>query len=168
MSILGAAMIFSFDSNAQTEQGGWLVSGSSNLGFSSAKHKDADDALTSFNINAKVGNFIMENLALGLDLGYVSLKQGDAELSTTEIGGFARYYVGGTFFLGAGYIATSTGDGSDNDNVTGSWINIEGGYPIFLGDNIAIEPALEYNIGGGDANEDVSGFGLNFGFTLYF
>lgn len=156
--------------NAQTEQGGMLVGASSNLGFSSTSVDGVDDNTSNFNLNARGGYFVIDNLAVGLNLGFNNAKQGDNKSTTTSIGLFGRYYVNGTFFLGAGFdstkakVETAAGSG----DVSGSWIRLEGGYPVWLNDNIAVEPALNYNIGGGDANDGVSQFGLAVGFSLYF
>ena len=158
------ALIAAFGvANAQTEQGGWLIGASSNLGFTSQKHKDADDATNTLNFDVKAGYFLMDNLAAGLDFGYFNSKTGDAEAGLTNIGLFARYYFNGTFYAGAGFTSTSVKDGD-----SGSWINLEAGYPVWMGDNVALEPSLNYSIGGGDLYEDVSSFGLNVGFSLYF
>ncbi|MEP5610740.1 MAG: hypothetical protein ABJP45_00750, partial [Cyclobacteriaceae bacterium] len=89
--------------NAQTGEGGWLVGASSNLGFSSTSIDGASDNVSNFNLAGRAGYFLMENLAAGLTLGFSNTKQGDNKTTITSIGPFARYYVNGTFFLGAGY-----------------------------------------------------------------
>ncbi len=88
--------------NAQTGEGGWLVGASSNLGFSSTSFDGVDDNSNSFNLNGRAGYFFMENLAGGLAIGFANTKLGDNKTTSTSIGPFARYYVNGTFFVGAG------------------------------------------------------------------
>lgn len=153
--------------NAQTEQGGWLVGASTNLGFTSTSIDGADDNVSNFNLDTRAGYFLMDNLAAGLDLSFQNVKEGDDKFSLTVIGSFVRYYVGGNFFLGAGYGAASA-KSDDDDAVKGGLLSLEAGYPIWFGDNVALEPSLNYGIGSGDLFEDVSIFGLAVGFSLYF
>ncbi|MEP1094720.1 MAG: outer membrane beta-barrel protein [Cyclobacteriaceae bacterium] len=157
--------------NAQTEEGGWFVGASSNLGFSSTSIDGVSDNANNFNLNGRAGYFFMENLTGGLAIGFSNTKQGDNKLTNTLIGPFVRYYVNGTFFVGAGYSAEKRKTeftGGDTE-ATGGNLNFEAGYPIFIGDggNVAIEPALNYTIGTGDF-DNTSTFGLAVGFNLYF
>ena len=156
--------------SAQTEKGSWLIGASSDLGFSSTKVKGADDSQSNFNISPMAGYFIMDNLVFGLDVDFQSSKFGDLKNSSTGIGPFVRYYVNGSFFLGAGYSATSSkiDDGTTDATVSGGLLAFEAGYPIWIVDNVAIEPSLNYGIGSGDALEDTSIFSLAVGFSLYF
>ncbi|MFK7951548.1 MAG: hypothetical protein AB8B73_01780 [Ekhidna sp.] len=161
--------IFGF-ANAQTEQGAILVGASSNLGFTSTSVDGVDDNASNFNLDARGGYFVIDNLAVGLGLGFNNQKQGDNKIGTTSFGLFGRYYVNGTFFLGAGFDTTKTTleTAAGSGDVSGSFINFEAGYPVWLGDNAAIEPSLNYSIGGGDANDGTNVFGLAVGFSLYF
>ncbi len=160
--LLTAALVavFGFAANAQTDQGGWLVGASSNLGFNSFKANSDADAVSTFNLNARAGYFLMDNLAAGLNINY--FKFSEADDADTAFGPFARYYFNGTFYAGAGIDFASSG------GVSGSWINLEAGYPLFIVDNVAVEPNLSYSLGGGDLYEDASRFGINVGFFLYF
>ncbi|MEO9871047.1 hypothetical protein [Ekhidna sp.] len=162
--------VFGFAANAQTDQGGWVVGASSNLGFSSQSVDGVDENGSTFILDVKAGYFLIDNLAGGLNLGYSSIKQVGSEdaLNTTEIGLFSRYYFNGTFYAGLGFDAVSAKFG-DGDSVSGTQINIEAGYPIFIGgETVALEPSLNYSLGGGDLLEDSSTFGVNVGFFLYF
>ena len=154
--------------NAQTEQGGWVIGASSNLGYSSTNFAGSDNA-TNFNVDGRAGYFIIDNLSLGLLLEFSRSSQGDISLTTTQIGPWARCYPGGRFFLGASFSASSTtaDSGSGEVKANGGNLMFEGGYPVFLGDNVAVEPALNYSIGTGDFDES-STFGAAVGFTLYF
>jgi hypothetical protein len=151
---LAAAFIAAFGiAQAQTDQGGFLATGWSSLGFQSEDY--GGGSVSSFGLSAKAGYFFMDNLAGGLAIDYFSY---DGE-SASAIGAFLRYYVGGKFFVGAGYTALS--------DDRGGILPIEAGYPIFITDNIAVEPTLRYDMGMGNS-EDYSAFGLGVGFTLYF
>jgi len=155
MSVFGAALIFGFNANAQTGQGGWLIGGSSAISYSSTDNGFSTSSV--FLMDMKAGYFVAENLNLGLSFGYL-----DFDGSTlTTIGPFARYYINGGFFLGAGYESQSSG----GENA--SLLNLEGGYPIFINDNVAIEPGITYAIGLGDY-DGLSTFAFGVGFTFYF
>jgi len=147
--------LVTFFASAQINQGTILVGASSNAGVQSVKVGNSSETL--FNIDTKIGYFFAENLAFGANIGYSKFGSFDQ----TTLGVFGRYYVNGKFFLGAGYNSVKSG----NSNSVGL-LDFEGGYAAFLTDNIAIEPALIYQVGTGDASES-SAFGLAVGFSLY-
>jgi len=73
------------------------------LGFSSTKNKsdtyDDDDPskTTSFNVLPKVGYFVIDNLAVGLDVNIATSTEKDGDYKTTQTllsaGPFVRYYI---------------------------------------------------------------------------
>lgn len=151
------AAITVFAASAQIEQGTILVGASSNFGFSSTSVDGIDDNATSFNIDLRGGYFVIDNLAVGLTLGYEKFKWGDLEADQTSFGLFGRYYFQGKIFAGAGFQSVKSGDADAE-----TFIPLEVGYAAFITDNIAIEPSLNYVIGDGNST-----FGLGVGFTLY-
>ncbi|MEQ8904813.1 outer membrane beta-barrel protein [Ekhidna sp.] len=171
-SLLTATLVAIFGfANAQTDQGGWLVGASSNLGFSSTSY-DAPgaDNTSSFNFEVAGGYFIMDNLAAGLNIGIANEKEGDDKTTVTAFGPFARYYVNGTFYVGASFAAAKvknefTGGSSD---FSFSILGLEAGYPIWIVDNVAIEPGLRYDMASGSDITNNNSFGVNIGFNLYF
>lgn len=149
--------------SAQIEKGTTLITGQSNLNFTSAEG-DGDDSEDVFNVELGVGYFVAENFVLGPVLSYA--KQGDA--SVTGIGVFGRYYVNGKVFFGAGYTSTRIKfevDGFGDVKSTSNLVPLEIGYAAFLNSSVAIEPSLGYTIISGDA--DGSAFGLNVGISVY-
>jgi hypothetical protein len=169
-SLLSLALVaFVGIASAQTQQGGWVVGASSQLGFSSNSQDGVADNESVINLGTRTGYFVIENLSIGVLLNYTNSSQGDFKSTDTAIGPWARYYVGGQFFLGAAYGAVSgkTGSGGSEFKTSGGVLIFEGGYPIFMGDNVAIEPALNYSSGSGDFEGD-SSFGLGLSFMLYF
>lgn len=149
-----------FTASAQIEQGTWLISGSSNLGFTSF-NEDAGD-YSQFNIDVKGGYFVIENLAVGLNLGYDKVE----ETSLTTFGLFGRYYVNGSIFGGLGFNSNSLDLGIDDaEKVSFTTIPLEVGYAAFIGKVVAIEPAFNYTIYGGDA--EGAAFGFNIGISVY-
>ena len=157
---LVVGLAFAGPAFAQIGQGTVLIGASSNLNYSSTSFDGADDNLNSFNINLGVGYFVIENLALGIELGYDKITFGDNDASSTTFGLFGRYYVNGKIFLGAGYRSSK---GEDSDAVNS--LPLEVGYAAFITDNIAVEPSFGYALGLGDNESNT--FGLNVGFSLY-
>lgn len=155
---------------AQTEQGGWLIGASTDLSFTSNSFDGVDDNINTFVLDTRVGYFLIDGLAAGLDLSFTNSTFGDNKSTITAIGPFARYYVDGTFFVGAGYAAASNkfDNGSTDTTTNGGLLTLELGYPIWLGDNVALEPTLNYGVGSGDLLEDNTIFALAVGFSLYF
>jgi len=139
--------------SAQIGKGTFLVGASSNIGYNNLSPDDAS-GYTILNVNLKGGYFLINNLALGLNVGYTKID----DYSETSIGAFGRYYIAGKFFAGAGFTSIKPDDG---DSVTE--IPIELGFAGFVTENIAIEPAVSYSKGDGYER-----FGLNLGLTLYF
>ncbi len=154
---------------AQTEQGRWVVGVSSNLSFGSTNVDGANDNISNVHLSGQAGYFIMDNLAAGLTLGVGASRQGELKTSSTSIGPFARYYINGVFYVGAGYTTTSgkSKNGSTTTNeFDGGNLLLEAGYPVWLGENVAIEPGLNYLLGTGDINR--STLAATAGFRLYF
>lgn len=72
-----ALLAFFGTANAQTEKGNWIVSGATSLGFNSNKitNKSGDVSVdgqktTTFNVKPAIGYFVIDNLSVGIDLGY--------------------------------------------------------------------------------------------------
>lgn len=139
--------------SAQINKGSILVGASSNLNFSSVKF-DGSDRFSIFDLGAKVGYFAIDNLAVGLDLGYQKID----DISNTNFGIFGRYYYMGKFFGGAGFRITKF-EGQDSQTT----IPFEIGYAAFITENIAVEPAFNLSVG-----DNTNTFGLRVGFSLYF
>lgn len=151
------ALAVAVAASAQIQKGTILVGAKSDLSFSSTSYDGIDDKETQFDLSVGAGYFLIDNLALGLNLGYSSYKFGDVDRSVTSFGLFGRYYIQGKIFAGAGF-ASIKPEGGDSSTI----IPLEVGYAAFITDNIAIEPALNYIIGDGSST-----FGLGVGFNLY-
>lgn len=152
---LVAALGF-FAASAQINQGAILVNAQSDLNFVSTS-PDGGESYSQFNIGLKGGYFVIENLAVGAQLGYY--KHSEADDASTSFGLFGRYYVNGKIILGAGFNANKEGEASYTT------IPLEAGYAAFITDNIAIEPVVTYELMTGDA--EGSNFGIGVGFSLY-
>ena len=149
------AGILTLGLSAQTESGNMLVGVNSNAGFSSFSPEGGGDGVTSMNLGASGGYFVIDNLAITASFGFAQVGDADA-VTSFGIGG--RYYMG-SMFAGVGYQIP----GEDM-----SAINIGAGYSKMLTDNIALEPSLVYSMQSYDGEASGSAFGLNVGFALYF
>ncbi|MGY3794787.1 porin family protein [uncultured Aquimarina sp.] len=165
--------------NEQTSKGKFLVEGNTNFGgieFIGISNGNAantgfsfysfeDEGPSGFNIGAEAGYFIIDNLALKLGLGFGSFKpNNDSDSSTSfsyKIG--AKYYIISKIPVQVDFTGASIEDAEDNP----SFIGLQGGYALFLGDHISVEPGLRYNLSTDD--EIYSSFlQLNVGFALHF
>jgi hypothetical protein len=138
--------------SAQINKGSVLVGASSNMNFTSIS-PDNGDNYSIFDLSLKGGYFFMDNVTVGLNLGYQKLD--DFTIST--FGLFGRYYYKGKFFGGTGFNVIKY---ENQDSQTS--IPFELGYAAFITENIAVEPSLNLGIA-----EDNTSFGLRVGFSLY-
>ena len=151
--LLTALVAFTMISaSAQISKGTFMIGASSNVGYNNLS-PDNSSGYTILNINAKGGYFLINNLALGLNIGYLK----NEDFTETSIGAFGRYYLFGKFFAGAGFTSIKPNEGD-----AGTEIPIEIGFAGFVASNFALEPSLNYSMGDGYER-----FGLNIGFTLY-
>ncbi|MDQ0594057.1 outer membrane protein [Chryseobacterium ginsenosidimutans] len=122
--LAGAIALFGL-SNAQMTKGDWVISGNTGLGFNATSSKvkangQSQDGpkISSFSVTPSVGYFVIDGLAVGIDLGFDSrtTKQDGDKLtvSTFSVMPTATYYfqTGSKFFpfvgVGAGYASSKT------------------------------------------------------------
>lgn len=168
--------------SAQINKGAVLVGVSSSLGYSSYSFKSSfgstPPSSSLLNLNLRGGYFAISNLAIGLNVNVISSSQGSSSSTITAFGIFSRYYMGGKFFIGAGYNSASSSvtSGTFNSSTSYTTIPFEVGFAAFINDNIAIEPSITYttttNDNGGVSvfgipSSAISAVGLNIGFTFY-
>ncbi|MDY3317290.1 outer membrane beta-barrel protein [Riemerella anatipestifer] len=181
--LVGALALFGA-MNAQTEKGSWVVEGKTNLGFNSISTKEKANGQSSeakktskFNFNPSVGYFVMDNLALGLELGFSSEKVGKATNSTFSLLPNATYYfaTGSQFrpYLGAGVGYASSTYKYDNVSATvgGLAWGVKGGGVYMLNKTAGINLGLGYNqfsTTNNNVTTTVGTFGVNAGFSLFF
>lgn len=174
--LLAAAVAFGTSLMAQTDQGGWLLSGASDLGFTSGKQdNDQKDATSNFGLDVQGGYFFMDNFAAGLMIGFNSSKTGDVSSSEFGVGPFVRYYAPFKLFgqLSYKFGSSKDDDGTSDFKVKTGDFGIGVGYAAFLNDHVAIEPMLGYDLTSmkvdASGAESVSGgqFGINIGIAVY-
>ncbi len=185
-----ALNIQSQDAFTPTAQGNYLVNGSIFINSTTSKTKldgeTRDDSKT-FEVRAspRVGYFIIDNLAVGLDLFLQSSNttfediDGDVKNNGFSIGPFGRYYFGnglfaeGTVGIGSSTISSAFFPDDIKSSVFG-W-RIGGGYALFLGEHIAVEPTVFYSWESQKAKDApdnapkniISSIFLGIGFTAY-
>ena len=171
--ILMAAAVLGTSAMAQTDQGTWMFGAGSNLGFTSGKiDNDQEDATTNIALDVRGGYFIIDNLAVGLDIGFGSQSEGDYSESQIGVGPYLRYYLMESKLFGQAGFQFQTAS-SDGDNLgSGSAIGLGAGYAAWLNDNITIEPLVSYNMTsfkyeGADESAKGGNFGLMINFGIY-
>ncbi len=180
--------------SAQTEQGRLLIGGNSNLNFTSVNNKWKNDSgdgdlgsSTKFEFAPQVGYFVVDRLAVGLELP-VSLQteknKNDDKFNTNSFAvmPFARYYFGqnnvkpylhGGF--GIGSLKLKDVSDSDETKLNTFVYGISGGVAIFINDNIALDLGLGYQSTTLRPSEDMDGdpknisnrVAFNVGFSLF-
>lgn len=153
----------------QTSEGKWLIEANTGFGAGhpagTAIYFESEDGNTSFNLGLEGGYFIMDDLAIKAGLGFGSFKADGADESISnfsyKIG--AKYYVSGMIPVQIDFNGSSLKDAEENP----SYVGLQGGYAIFLGNNVSIEPGLRYDM---SLNDDFfeSVFQVNIGFALHF
>ncbi len=116
---------------------------------------------THFGLEAQVGTFMLDNVALLVNLKGDWKSGGD----TYGLGVGGRYYISDSgIYLGAGLnLERYTGTVSATDFNLG----IQVGYAYFLSKTVTVEPAVYYNQSF-NHHSDFSKFGVKIGFGFYF
>lgn len=179
--LFAAAAVFAFGmANAQEDtksfgfnEGDIILEG--NLGFSSTNDKNTEEKTSSFNFNPKVGYFMSDKLAIGVELMVGSDKEEVAGTDTDKnsnigAGAFARYYfldLGQRFKtygeLGLGFNSGKAGLADVKYSGIGAGVGL--GVNYFVTEKIAINFALtdilSYSTFKYDEGENVSQFNGN-------
>ena len=197
--LVGALALFGA-MHAQTEKGSWVVSGKTGLAFNSVntkytvQGKDFDGPkVNNFNITPSVGYFVMDDLAIGLDLGFTSTKTTfknetvgvnyEEKTSLFTLLPNATYYfaTGSNFrpYLGAGVgygSLTSTDFYNEKATTKGglAW-GAKGGFVYLLNSTVGLDLGVGYNdfttkdtVEGTEIKSNASGIGVNAGISVFF
>ena len=150
--------------------GAWMLGGS--VGFNSIKSDGDDNSETYLNVSPNVGYYIINNLAIGARINFVSYSYDGESESQFGFGPWARLYVVNSLFAQASIDFGSTGMDffsllADEGSST---LNFGIGYSLFLNNSVAIEPQLQYSIYSGDEDgilSDYTKFGFNIGIQAF-
>lgn len=192
--LVGAVALFGA-MNAQMEKGSWVISGSTSLGFNSVTTKysagtqsSTDPSISTFTVTPSVGYFVHDKLAVGVDLGFSSISQKEADykytMNTVSVLPTATYYFKGATklvpYLGAGigYASTTSTEKyngvSDTDTVDGLAWKAKGGLVYLLNQNVGLDLGLGYNqftnketVAGTEYKATVGTFGVNVGLSIF-
>src|ERR1700750_1300278 len=96
--VICSLLFVSTISHAQISKGNWLIGGSVSFSSQHVYYSGGPDySTTNFTVNPNIGYFIMDKLAAGLDVSYVSNTTKAFGTSATSsifgIGPFIRYYL---------------------------------------------------------------------------
>lgn len=176
---LAALLVLSFltsPAHAMILKKTWILQGTAGFSTSSGDLY-GDETRTTFSLSPTVHYTIMDKFGIGGTLDYTNTSHGDASSSGLAIGPSVRYYFGkevdkrvGTInpYLGGGIFLQSNSydDGNPNTNEedqSGSTIQLLGGVAIFLSNTVAITPELSINL---ESLEDESGTTIMLGIGI--
>lgn len=181
-------------SQAQTEKGKFIMGGSSSFDFSSSKSKwktdnaDGEDGKSStMEFSPQVGYFVIDNLALGVELPVNISSQTDEDddkftTTTIAVAPFARIYFGegkakpylqGAVGVGNVKMKYDVSGQSSEDTSAGMFLYQAGaGVGVFFNEYVGLDFGLGYTSvtmtpeGDSDFKNISSGIGINIGFTI--
>lgn len=156
--LISCLLLASVCANAQFEKGTWVV----NPSITGLSLTHSSEEKTIFGISAQGGAFLIDNVALLVNLG----GRWADNLDTYSIGLGGRYYMESCgIYLGLGANLTHRKP-EYLKTYTDFAITPEVGYAFFISKTVTIEPSVYYDISCKDS--DYSRFGLKVGFGIYF
>lgn len=184
--------------NAQTEKGSWMLSADTGLSLSNSTLKMTSDdyyadempevSVNTYSVDAGVGYFIIDNLAVGLSLSFddTQTEVDDASVSsgTLAFAPFATYYFQSSTktrpYLGVSagsmvQLTESADEYGDSTTVrnSGSVFGVSGGAAIFLNEIFSVNVGATFSSASMEddteykTTSDISGFGVEVGLTIY-
>ncbi|WP_042721180.1 outer membrane protein [Flavobacterium sp. B17] len=196
--LAGAVALFGL-SNAQMTKGDWVISGDTGVGFNNVTTtvKVGDQSVdgpkvNTFSISPSVGYFVIDKLAVGIELGYINATtkyQGlKSKTSSFSVMPTATYYFTNSSklvpFLGAG-IGYASVKNSGETNFMGliassetttdglAW-KVKGGVTYMATQSLGINLGVSYDqfsnketIMNTDVKTNVKTFGVNVGFSYF-
>ncbi|SIS67429.1 outer membrane protein [Chryseobacterium ureilyticum] len=172
--LLAGAIALSGLSNAQMTKGAWVISGNTGLGFNNVTtttkvgDKSIDIPKTNtFSVTPSVGYFVINKLAIGIDLGYINTKTTYERYKNTDIS-FSIMPTGTYYFTnsskivpflgaGVGYVSNTTKIRSRDNNVIPNTL-------IILDQSSTID-GLAWKVKGGATYMATQSLGINLGIS---
>lgn len=164
--ILVAMLLFSA-ADAQTEKGDWMVGGYFRLNTS--------DNNTEISFTPNAGLFVVDNLAVGGNIGLSHSKSGNNKYTSFGIGPFVRYYfttetqkVRPVLHGAFNYLSTRNKIGN-NASSTNTGVNffVGGGAAAFISNSVSIDALIGYDRTKYQDFDGSGGFAFNIGFQVY-
>ncbi|MBX2826863.1 MAG: porin family protein [Flavobacteriaceae bacterium] len=189
--LLAAAFMLTFTMNAQTEKGGWFFGADAGVSFSSTKMTpefdgtEGNDTTTSiFSVTPSANYFVIDNLAVGLDLSFSSsntkfdTEGGEQEVKSNSFAVIPNgtYFFGSSNarpYVGAGAGLMSMGGEEDETKFSGLAIKGQAGVAVFLNDNVAVNIGVDYtnanlsNKEESDLKNKINTIGVGAGFSIF-
>jgi len=158
LMFISCLLLASLGAQAQFEKGKWFVNPS--LTGLELSHSSFEDF--SFGFEAKGGAFLMDNVALMVNLGAEWTE--NIDWYTVGVGG--RYYFNRNgIYLGGG-LKMNRLVPDFGSNINDFALGLEAGYAYFITKTVTIEPAIYYDLSFKDS--DYSKFVIKVGFGIYF
>ncbi|WP_027385521.1 outer membrane protein [Chryseobacterium gregarium] len=192
--LAGAVALFGL-SNAQMTKGDWVISGNTGLGFNSVDTKTKVEGQTydgakvsTFSVTPSVGYFVIDKLAVGIDLGFTNIttkEDGDkSTISSFSVMPTATYYFVNSSklvpFLGAGigYASGKTKETysnvSEEFTTNGLAWKVKGGVTYMATQSLGINLGVSFDqfsnketYFGTEYKNTVNTFGVNVGFSYF-
>lgn len=192
--LVAAVAVFGLSNvNAQTDMGSWMFGGGSSFSFSSSKSTpefdgeelDEESKVSSINFTADANYFIVENLAVGVELLVNTTKNeidspfGEGEYKTNSFGvlpGATYYFKNDNIapFVGAKIGYMSAGGEEDDSKFSGLAYGGEAGVAFFINSNVSVDLSVGYlssklsNKEEEDYKQKNNTLAAGFGFSVYF
>jgi len=155
--LLISLWLFTITSNSQITKGNWMFGGDasfSNKEEFNNNNKNVKLKTSESDINASAGYFVIDNLQLGLRIGYTDFKfknlNADSNRYWVDYGVYSRYYFLKpeklvNIYLDAGYFFGNSAFATANarDNLNGYTLST--GPTIFLNSSVAMELGIHYS-----------------------
>jgi len=192
--LTGAVALFGL-SNAQMSKGDWVISGNTGMGFNSVDTKTKVEGqsydgpkVSTFSVTPSVGYFVIDKLAVGIDLGFTSITTKEAgdksTISSFSVMPTATYYFANSSklvpFLGAGigYASNKTKDThsgtTDEYTADGLAWKVKGGVTYMATQSLGINLGVSFDqfsnkdtVMGTEFKNTVNTFGVNVGFSYF-
>ena len=159
------------DSAGATSKGKWLIEANTGFGEASTANTAFSfvsvDDLTIWTVGAEGGYFIADDLALKAGLGY-SRRNFDNDFFEESNSRF-NWKVGAKYYIDSKFPFQADLNGSSGDGFSPLYLGLQGGYALFIADNVSIEPGVRYGIGLNDeaGDGDFNPLSFNIGFAIY-
>lgn len=193
--VISALALFGL-ANAQIEKGTLLIEGKTGLGFNnvSTQLKKGNESIdgpkiSTFNISPNVGYFVSNNLAIGLELNYLSITtksksymgygltdEKESKNTLTLLPNLTYYFPTASNLKP--YIGTGIGvgivtekDWEGKETASGFAWGVKGGAVYMLNNSIALNLGLNYgqlSIEKYDMDNKIGTFGANAGISIFF
>lgn len=152
--------------NAQTAKNDWMVGGQFRLNTS--------DNNTQIAFTPNAGLFVIDDLAIGGNLGLSYSKSGNNKYTTFNVGPFARYYfttesqaVRPVLHANFNFLSTRNKVGSISSTNTGTNFFVGGGAAMFISKSVSIDALAGYDRTKYKDFDGSGGFAFSVGFQVY-